>query len=85
MKEWSTLWRFRKPLEWFGVGKKEDEEYIKQVEGAFKNVFNTAEGEIILKFLISHYGLDAQVGDKDNLAYITAQQDVVRFILSMTN
>lgn len=84
----STLARFRKPLEFF-VPKLRDnydeQKEAKRLEVAFKTIFNSTDGEIVLAHLITEYGLDVQIGNTDDVRYISAQQDVIKYILSMAN
>ena len=87
---WDTLSRFDKPLAYFFPSIKEkfdDLKHNQAVEGAFKRAFGTAEGETVLRHLISEYGLDAQIGNIQNedVLYVSAQQDVVKYILSLVN
>lgn len=58
-----------------------------KVIGAAKRCLNTSEGEILLKHLISEYGLDEQTGcvDEQTLTYETACHDVIKYIISLTN
>lgn len=90
MKSWTTLWRFRKPLEFFVPqlrDKFNEVEHNRKVESAFKVLFNSTQGEIVLRHLVKEYGLDAQIGNipSEDVAYISAQQDVIKHILSLVN
>lgn len=90
MKSWSTLWRFRKPLEFFVPhlrDKFNETEHNQKVESAFKALFNSTQGEIVLRHLVKEYGMDAQIGNipTDEVSYISAQQDVIKYILSIVN
>lgn len=90
MKPWKTMWRFAKPLSFFVPQLREsfdEAKYNKQVESAYKAVFHSPQGEIVLRHLISEYGLDAQMGNlpERDVAYNSAQQDVVKAILSLSN
>jgi hypothetical protein len=73
--------RMKLPLSAF---KRDD---IDVVVGAAKRCLNTAEGDILLKHLISEYELDAPTGclEGNDLTYKTACQDVVKHIISLTN
>lgn len=57
------------------------------VIGNAKRCLNTPEGEVLLKHLISEYGLDDPIGclEDNDLTYKTACQDVVKHIISLTN
>ena len=88
--KWSTIERFRKPLEFFVpklVAGYDEAEHNKKVEGAFKRVFNTVDGEIVLRYLIEDVGLDAQMGaqSEDSMLYLSAKQDLVKQMLSLVN
>lgn len=75
------LERFRMPLSAF---KRND---MDVVVGAAKRCLNTAEGEILLKHLINEYKLDEPMGclDDNESSYVNGTQDVVKYILSLTN
>jgi hypothetical protein len=82
----NTLGRFKMPFSSLRNERREDEEYAKRLVGSAVRVFGSAEGEFLMKHLIEEYGLDAQVGVKslEEGNYIAGQQDVVRYILSLT-
>lgn len=73
--------RFKKPLHEF----KPDD--MQKVIGAAKRCLNTADGDILLKHLINEFKLDAPVGciDKNDIIYVSATHDVVKYILSLPN
>ena len=77
----NTFKRFSLPLSMFRV------DPMDKVIGAAKRCFNTPEGEILLKHLITEYTLDepSGCGTSDEMAYRNGTQDVVKYILSLTN
>lgn len=62
-------------------------ENMDNVIGSFKRCLNTADGDVIMKHLINEYYVDEPTGilEPNELAYRTACQDVVKYIISLTN
>ena len=77
----NILKRFGLPLSAFKA------EPFDRIVGAAKRCLNTPEGEILLKHLITTYTLDepSGCGTPDEMAYRNGTQDVVKYILSLTN
>jgi len=73
--------RFNRPLSDF------KREPRMEIIGCAKRCLNNSEGERLLKDLIIEYGLDDPTGalDSTQLLYRTAQQDVIKHILALTN